>query len=140
MKLDVHDSSQLSLDFNIPKLEANTWHCGARHWLFPKDLQPCLSTSAHTLPSWRSSELYSRELSYFKPAAHQRTVSSSRPSHIVFSPAFIHLLFVILPTHGSTETTEILDNFLSIWLLEWHYERISAFIRKREVTFWFSWL
>lgn len=108
----------------------------AGNGLFPKDLKPCWSTSLHTpMPFLHSSWLYPGELSYFEPSAHKVTASSSRPNHTGFSPAFIHLIFVILPTHDCAENAEIFGIFLRIWHLEWYYVRIPTFIRKKRELF-----
>lgn len=103
-----------------------------RQWLLPRDPKPCPSTSSLTLmPFLHSSELFSGELAYFKPAAHKVTVSASRLHHTVFSPAFINLLCVTLPTHDCTEIAEIFGVSFSIWLMEGCYVRMSTLLRKR---------
>lgn len=124
------------MDFNIDQLKASTPHAGARQWLLPRDPRPCPSTSSLTLmPFLHSSELFSGELAYFKPPAHKVTVSASRLHHIVFSPAFINLICVTLPTYYCTESAEIFGVSLSIWLMEGCYVRMSTFLRKKRKLF-----
>lgn len=78
MKLNVHDSSQLSLDFNIHKLKVNTLHSDARKWLFPKDLchvETHLYTRwcpSHTALSCTLESCPISSLQLLKPQCHPR--------------------------------------------------------------------
>lgn len=108
MRLNGHDSSQLSVDFNIDQLEASTPHAGAGSGCSPGTQSHVQAHLPFTLmPFLHNSELFSGDLAYFKLPAHKVTVSASRLHHIVFSPAFINLLCVTVPTHDCTESAEI---------------------------------
>lgn len=71
----------------------------------------------------------------FQASTHKVTVSASRLHHIVFSPAFINLICVILPTHDCTESAEIFGVSLCIRLIEGCYVRMSTFLRKKRELF-----
>lgn len=88
----------------------------------------------HSEPFLHSSELFSGEVTYFKPPL-TKLQYQPQDSITLFLAQHLLILCVILPTHDCTESAEIFGVSLCIRLIEGCYVRMSTFLRKKRELF-----